>query len=433
MNRNKLIVMSVDALLDEDLQYIERLPNFSRLLEGCARAAGGMRGIYPSLTYPSHVSMITGTYPDRHRIFHNEIFDPNSREMDWYWYRRQIAVPTILDAAHEAGYTTACLGWPCMGSDPACDWNVPEIWPKRGADNLPEILKASASESVLAEGGVLNRYMYIYDKLGRFFVDQVMVASACELIRNRQPDVIFMHVAYLDYMRHAYGGNERAIESALMVHDDWLGRILSELTAAGLVESTNIAIVSDHGHLAVNKMFQPNILLAQAGLIRLDESGAIIGWDAFCNSASLSAQVHMREPDNRELRKRLETVLSDMVKNPLYGVEAVLTKQEAATEHHLQGDFEYILEGGTGTSFGNEITGPILITPESALAHFSISSHGHLPYKGPQPIFLMSGPDVKAGAVTERGRIIDEAPTFARMLGITMPAAQGRCMAELLR
>ncbi len=45
-----------------------------------------MRGIYPALTYPSHVSMITGTYPERHHICHNEIVDPFSREMDWYWY-----------------------------------------------------------------------------------------------------------------------------------------------------------------------------------------------------------------------------------------------------------------------------------------------------------------------------------------------------------
>ena len=44
----------------------------------------------------------------------------------------------------------------------------------------------------------------------------------------------------------------------------------------------------------------------------------------------------------------------------------------------------------------------------------------------------MSGPDVKAGAVMERQRIIDEAPTFAYMLGVSMEGAQGRCMEELL-
>lgn len=433
MKRSRLIVMSIDAMFDEDMKYIKELPNFGRLLKHSARVRGGMRGIYPSLTYPSHVSMITGTYPERHHIFHNEILDPYSREMDWYWYRRQIGVPTILDAAHDAGYTTACLGWPCMGDDPASDWNVPEIWPKRGDSNLEEILSKSASENVLADGGVLRRHMHVYEKLGRFFVDQAVVSCACDLIRTEQPEVIFMHVAHLDHTRHVHGVYGPEICEALMVHDDWLGRILDEVADAGLEEVTNIAVVSDHGHLAADRLFQPNVLLAKAGLIQLDESGAITGWEAYCNSAALSAQVHMREPENREVRDRLEAVLEDVIKNPLYGVEAVFTKTEARREHHLEGDFQYILEGGTGTSFGNGVSGPVIVKPDQSDYKFSVSSHGHLPHKGPQPVFFMSGPDVRPGAVLERQRIIDEAPTFARILGVSMPEAQGRCMEELLR
>lgn len=433
MRRNKLIVMSIDAMFDEDMEEIKDLPNFRRLLKNSARVQGGMRGIYPALTYPSHVSMITGTYPERHHIYHNEILDPYSREMDWYWYRRQIAVPTILDAAHDAGCTTACLGWPCMGDDPASDWNVPEIWPKRGDSNLEEILKRSASDNVLAEGGVMRKHMHVYEKLARFFVDQAVVGCACDLIRTEQPDVIFMHVAHLDHTRHVHGVYGQEIREALMVHDDWLGRILDEVAEAGLEGITNIAIVSDHGHLAVDRLFQPNVMLAEAGLIRLDEAKNITGWDAFCNSASLSSQIHMREPENQEVRGKLEAVLSEMLKNPLYGVEAVFTKEEARTEHHLEGDFQYILEGGTGTTFGNSAAGPVIVKPDNSDYKFSVSSHGHLPHKGPQPIFFMSGPDVKAGAVIKRQRIIDEAPTFARMLGVSMPEAQGWCMDELLK
>lgn len=432
MKRNKLIVMSIDALFDEDIPCIKELPNFNRLLKNSARVRGGMRGIYPALTYPSHVSMITGTYPERHHICHNEIVDPFSREMDWYWYRDQIAVPTILDAAHAAGYTTACLGWPCMGGDPASDWNVPEIWPKRGAGNLEEVLIGSSSESVLADGGVLRKHMHVYKKLARFFVDEAIVGCACDLIRTRQPDVLFMHVAHLDHMRHVHGVYGREIEEALMVHDDWLGRILDEVKEAGLDDFTNIAVVSDHGHLAVKRMFQPNVLLAEAGLIRLDQSGTITGWEAFCNSASLSTQVHMRDPEDRQAREKLEAVLADVIKNPNYVVEAVFTKAEAKTEHHLEGGFEYIMEGGTGTAFGNAVSGQVIVKPDNSDYKFSVSSHGHLPHKGPQPIFFMSGPDVKAGAVMERQRIIDEAPTFAYMLGVSMEEAQGRCMEELL-
>ena len=274
--------------------------------------------------------------------------------------------------------------------------------------------------------------MHVYEKLKRFFVDQAIVSCACDLIRTEQPDVIFMHVAHLDYMRHIYGAYGSQIEDALMIHDDWLGRILDEVEYAGLSDCTNIAIVSDHGHLAVNRMFQPNVLLAEAGLIRVDQSGKITDWEVFCNSASLSTQVHLKNPENDRIRKEVEKLISAVIKNPEYGVEAAFTKAEAKTEHHLEGGFQYILEGGTGTSFGNSVTGPVIVKPDNSDYKFSVSSHGHLPYKGPQPIFFMSGPSVKDGVVIERKKIIDEAPTFARMLGITMTEAQGQCMAELL-
>ena len=113
-------------------------------------------------------------------------------------------------------------------------------------------------------------------------------------------------------------------------------------------------------------------------------------------------------------------------------MEAVFTKEEVRREQHLDGDFLYVLEGRYGTGFGNASMGPALVKPDHSDYKFCVSSHGHLPYKGPQPVFFMSGPDVRAGAVMERQRIIDEAPTFARMLGVSMKEVQGRCMKELL-
>ena len=222
------------------------------------------------------------------------------------------------------------------------------------------------------------------------------------------------------------------MEKALMVHDDWLGRIMDEVERAGIYERTNFAVVSDHGQLPVEQMFQPNVLLAGEGLIRLDGEGNVTDWDAYCNSAALSAQVHVRDPEDGGVRRKVEKVLREISQNPVYGVEAVFTKEEVRREQHLDGDFLYVLEGRYGTGFGNASMGPALVKPDHSDYKFCVSSHGHLPYKGPQPVFFMSGPDVRAGAVMERQRIIDEAPTFARMLGVSMKEVQGRCMKELL-
>jgi predicted AlkP superfamily pyrophosphatase or phosphodiesterase len=45
--------------------------------------------VYPSSTFPNHVSVATGTYPDRHGIVDNEFFDrargafDRAAEADW--------------------------------------------------------------------------------------------------------------------------------------------------------------------------------------------------------------------------------------------------------------------------------------------------------------------------------------------------------------
>ena len=93
-----------------------------------------------------------------------------------------------------------------------------------------------------------------------------------------------------------------------------------------------------------------------------------------------------------------------MRKNPAYGVECVYNKEEVEKEQHLTGDFEYVLEGMAGTSFGAACTGEVLVKPDNSDYKFSVASHGHLPHKGPQPVFMIAGPDVKKGAVIPRHR-----------------------------
>ena len=74
-----------------------------------------------------------------------------------------------------------------------------------------------------------------------------------------------------------------------------------------------------------------------------------------------------------------------------------------------------------------------MVTPDNSDYKFSVASHGHLPHKGPQPVFIMAGPAVREGVVFERKRIIDEAPTIAAMLHFDMPQATGHAISEILK
>ena len=70
-NTKKLVVISIDALVSEDLKYLSTLPAFGNFMETGARVEH-IRTIYPSSTYPAHTSMVTGAYPGKHGIINNE-------------------------------------------------------------------------------------------------------------------------------------------------------------------------------------------------------------------------------------------------------------------------------------------------------------------------------------------------------------------------
>ena len=202
---------------------------------------------------------------------------------------------------------------------------------------------------------------------------------------------------------------------------------------AGTYEETNFAVISDHGHLPVARVLNPNVYLVEAGLIDVDEKGSIVDWRAYCNSTSLSCQVVMKDPTDAKTRAKLEKVLYDLRNDLSSGVESVFTKTECEREHHLTGNFEYVLEGHERTSFGNAWRGAKMVTPDNSDYKFSVASHGHLPHKGPQPVFIMAGPDIREGVVFERKSIIDEAPTFAALLGFELPQATGHVIHEILK
>lgn len=41
-------------------------------------SADGVRGVFPSVTYPSHTSNLTGAMPARHGIYYNWPFEPQA-------------------------------------------------------------------------------------------------------------------------------------------------------------------------------------------------------------------------------------------------------------------------------------------------------------------------------------------------------------------
>ena len=108
MEHARMLVLSIDAMTGDDLRAAAALPNFARLLDGCALATEVL-SVFPSLTYPCHVAMATGCWPMHTGVYNNERFLPETRKRPWYFYTDELARPTIFAAAR-AGRGTLSSG-----------------------------------------------------------------------------------------------------------------------------------------------------------------------------------------------------------------------------------------------------------------------------------------------------------------------------------
>ena len=111
-----VLMISIDGLRPDYVTAADKhglkIPALRRFVSEGAFAEGVL-GVIPTVTYPSHTTLITGVWPAKHGIFSNTIFDPlRTGQSAWYWYAEDIRVPTLWDAAASAGWTSAAIHWP---------------------------------------------------------------------------------------------------------------------------------------------------------------------------------------------------------------------------------------------------------------------------------------------------------------------------------
>ena len=109
-------------------------------------------GVLPTVTYPSHTTLITGVLPAVHGILDNRIFDPEGlSQQAWYWYASAIKVPTLPGAVKARGLTAAGVSWPAsVGME--LDYNVPRSSgraTRRTCDSDVSTVMAAAPHRVL--------------------------------------------------------------------------------------------------------------------------------------------------------------------------------------------------------------------------------------------------------------------------------------------
>lgn len=427
---NKLIVISADALVFEDIEYLRTKPNYRYIIENGSMVER-VHSIYPTVTYPCHVTMATGCYPDKHGVTANMFFELKE-DPSWKFGHENVRCEDILDGCKQAGLKTASVAWPVTGNHESVDYLVNECWPEKGAD-------AETFKKVYLENGTPE---WLFDEVvEQFFVMRVVrkqpetsyfnTSVAAEIIRKYQPDIMMLHQTNIDHYRHKTGVFSDLVTTGLDELDTMLGMLIDATKDAGVYEKTNFIITSDHGQINKTRYVNLNYLFASMGLIETDDNGEIRDWTAWCNAAGMSAQIHLKNPEDTELYQTVFNLLKEKRDEGLWGISEVYTMDDLK-KMHLNGEFSFMVETDGYTEFKNDWKKAVENLPLSDCGCIG-ATHGFHPDKGPRPTFIACGPDIAKGVVLPEAELVDEAPTYAKIMGVDLPNADGKPLMELLK
>jgi predicted AlkP superfamily pyrophosphatase or phosphodiesterase len=394
------------------------------ILRGLAErgvVAAGMEAVFPSTTWPTHVSLVTGVSPRIHGVVANHILNRDTNALEdltgdpIYDAPGLLRAPTVYDRAHAAGRRTAAIDWPATRHAATLDFNLPFFKDQR-------VFETHTAPAVWDE---LRALGYPMDRQGewaqlpkRFYKDEMVGSVAAHVARQHEPDLLMLHFLCVDSFQHLYGPRSPEAYWAIEYVDGLIGRLLASLPAAAR-ERTAIFVVSDHGFLPSTREIRPNVHLRRLGALRVEPDGRLTGEVRFVMNHGAGA-LYRLSADTRGLDDLAREI------GKMEGVSAVWTTADYAAlglptpaDHRQVADVMF--EAAPGYSFGDLATGDDAHGPPKYLG-----THGQRPaYADNAAFFLAAGAGIARGRELATIRSRDVAPTVARALGFTMEAVEG--------
>jgi predicted AlkP superfamily pyrophosphatase or phosphodiesterase len=428
--RGRVVLISLDGLYPDiyrrprDLGL--RVPNLEKLARD-GTSADGMLGIFPTATYPSHTTLVTGVRPARHRVVANSVFAPGTADAPWYWFADSLAAVTMPQAAQAAGLVTAVSNWPALVGAPYVTWHLPEIWSLGGDDATSrEKTLQWATPGLVAE--VERRFgAWTDDRFEWGRQDDRITDGAVYLIEAKRPDLLLVHLVEVDHVLHAAGRDAPAALRAFEAADRQIGRILAALERAGLRAATNVVVVGDHGFTNLHTEVRPNVELVALGLLE-PGGGSRNTWRALARTSTAAAAVYLRDPSDAEARRRAYDRFVALASERYSGVFQVLDRA-ALDAYGAFPDAIFGLACLPGYAFSGRDAGEFLVPARSR------GMHGYRPEEPSMRAgFVACGPDFAPGRRVPEVRMLDVAPTLATVLGVDLgPGVEGIAVPGLLR
>ncbi len=275
--------------------------------------------VVPSFTNPNNLSIVTGAPPSVHGICGNYLYDTaTGTEVmmnDTKWLRAPTLLAKLADQGASVAVVTAkdklrkLLGHQmkgiCFSSEKADQVSVAE----------------NGIEGVLPMVGMTVPSVYSAD------LSEFVFAAGVKLMQTRRPDV--MYLSTTDYIQHKHAPGDAVANAFYAMMDKYLG----QLDAAGCV----IALTADHGMNAKVKLdASPNVIFLQDtldGWLGAQKSRVILPitdpYVVHHGALGSFATVYLAAEDVESVKSRLKST---------WGIEAVLTREDAAARFELPAD-----------------------------------------------------------------------------------------------
>jgi predicted AlkP superfamily pyrophosphatase or phosphodiesterase len=413
-----VVLISIDGLKPEAVidaaSHGLTIPNLRAFIAD-GTYASGVRGVLPTLTYPSHMSILTGTSPAHHGIYSNTTFDPYRRnERGWYWYAEDVKVPTLWDAAAAAHLRTANVYWPTsVGAN--ITYNLPQIW-RTGSDDDLKLQRALSTPGLEQElSKTLGRYPGGMEE--SVAEDEIRARFAIRLMQTRHPDFMTVYLTGLDSEQHASGPFSAKSNAVLERIDTIIGELRSAIEATAPGRAT-ICVVSDHGFASVEHDVNLFNAFLEARLFSIDREQKVTAWQAMPWPAGGGAAIMLAEPGDELVQARVRTLLATLAGDPANGIDRVMTHEELVQAQGFP-QAAYFVSFASGYELGSGFEGPLIAAPSNR------GMHGYAPDRPEmRSSFFLIGPQIPAARSLGEIDMRQIAPTLASILHLRLPDAE---------
>ena len=227
------------------------------------------------------------------------------------------------------------------------------------------------------------------------------------------------------------------LERVYRTADDFLGLLMNLRT-----ENTILALVSDHGMDAADKLLAINTALQRSNLLTLNEQNRVdlsktkVLYPSINNGYLLINSTERKNgivsaDEREEIVRRARESLLDIRDGDRQVVTAVYDAETEGASLGIGGDGggDLYLDLLPGYELDAKLNSRILITRREPHG-----THGFNPARpSMHTLMVLNGPGIKSGVQLRDVRIVDFAPTLSRALGLTAPRdAWGRIIEEAL-